>query len=263
PIVDASSRIIAVLSGHPNDPNWDIVHRRAADAVQMAGDRCHFPKKTLSHRRGSFPALNWGISYGGGQKQPGNLYHSTQNSQALSDLLKNDYVSRIAGYASAAFATWAPNLYTYYETHFNALLKHDPSLRRNWPTSVWASFAVNFGPKTVCRRHRDFANLPFGWCAITALGDFDPSQGGHLVLWSLKLIVEFPPGSTILVPSAAIPHSNIPIGRRETRYSFTQFSAGVRTGHLGTCTEDCRSHDSHMLPCRYSHPAVLDNQIYL
>jgi hypothetical protein len=37
----------------------------------------------------------------------------------------------------------------------------------------------------------------------------------------------------------------------------------VTTGYLGTCTEDCRSHDSHMLPCRYSHPAVLDNQIYL
>ncbi|KAF8196484.1 hypothetical protein BJ912DRAFT_846849, partial [Pholiota molesta] len=154
------------------------------------------------------------------------LTHNAQNSRALSALVANENISRIAKYANAAFATWAPNLYTYYESHFDALLEHDPSLRRNWPNNVWASFAVNFGPKTVCRRHRDFANLPFGWCGITALGEFDPSQGGHLILWSLKLVIEFPPGSTILVPSAAIPHSNVPIGRRETRYSFTQFSAG-------------------------------------
>jgi hypothetical protein len=132
----------------------------------------------------------------------------------------------MAGYANKAFATWAPNLFTYYETHFDELLDHDPTLRRNWPQNVWASFAINFGPRTICQPHRDFANLPFGWCGITALGDFDPTSGGHLILWSLKLVVEFPPGSTILVPSAAITHSNVPIGRREKRFSFTQFSAG-------------------------------------
>ncbi|KAJ7156364.1 hypothetical protein C8R46DRAFT_1226585 [Mycena filopes] len=28
--------------------------------------------------------------------------------------------------------------------------------------------------------HRDFANLAFGWCAITALGDYDFTKGGHV-----------------------------------------------------------------------------------
>lgn len=40
------------------------------------------------------------------------------------------------------------------------------------------------------------------------------------------MAVEFPAGSTILVPSAAIAHSNTPIQRGERRYSFTQYSAG-------------------------------------
>lgn len=40
------------------------------------------------------------------------------------------------------------------------------------------------------------------------------------------MVIEFPPGSTILVPSAAIAHSNVPIQRGEQRYSFTQYSAG-------------------------------------
>lgn len=39
-------------------------------------------------------------------------------------------------------------------------------------------------------------------------------------------MIEFPPGSTILLPSAVISHSNVPIQPNETRYSWTQFSAG-------------------------------------
>lgn len=69
-------------------------------------------------------------------------------------------------------------------------------------------------------------NLAFGWCAITALGDYDPTLGGHLVLWDLGIIIEFPPGSTILIPSACIKHSNISIQPHETRYSIVQYAAG-------------------------------------
>ncbi len=79
----------------------------------------------------------------------------------------------------------------------------------------------------MCFPHLDFANLPFGFCAITALGDYDPTKGGHLILWECKLVIEFPPGSTILIPSAIITHSNVPIGAGEKRYSVTQYSAGA------------------------------------
>ncbi|KAJ7805222.1 hypothetical protein B0H13DRAFT_1670518, partial [Mycena leptocephala] len=34
------------------------------------------------------------------------------------------------------------------------------------------------------------------------------------------------PGTTILIPSAALFHSNIPIANGERRYSFTQYTAG-------------------------------------
>jgi hypothetical protein len=63
-------------------------------------------------------------------------------------------------------------------------------------------------------------------CAVTAFGDFDPKKGGHLILWECGLVIEFPPGSTILLPSATISHSNVTIGRDERRYSFTQYTAG-------------------------------------
>jgi hypothetical protein len=97
---------------------------------------------------------------------------------------------------------------------------------RNFPGSIFACASMNFGPRVRSFIHRDFLNLAFGWCAITALGDFDPAKGGHLILWDLKLAVEFPPGSTILIPSAALTHSNTTICRDKSRLSFTQYSAG-------------------------------------
>lgn len=125
-----------------------------------------------------------------------------------------------------AFATWAPHLYAYYVSHLGPLFKTYPRLQRNFLNSVFACATLNFGPITCCFDHVDSGNLPFGWCAITALGKFDPTLGGHLVLWELRLVIEFPPGSTILIPSGAIHHSNIAIRAGESRYSFTQYTAG-------------------------------------
>lgn len=85
---------------------------------------------------------------------------------------------------------------------------------------------ANFGPNTITIDHTDFANLATGLCAITALGSFDSNIGGHLILWDLKLIIEFPPGATILILSALLRHSNAPIQSGEQRFSLTQYSAG-------------------------------------
>lgn len=123
-------------------------------------------------------------------------------------------------------ATWAPHLYSYYVDHLGPLFKTYPELQRNFLNSVFACATFNFGPNTCCFDHVDTGNLPFGWCAITALGNFDPTFGGHLVLWDLKIVIEFPPGSTILIPSGSIRHSNITIRPGEDRYSFTQYTAG-------------------------------------
>jgi hypothetical protein len=101
-----------------------------------------------------------------------------------------------------------------------------PSLRPNFAGSVFAACTFNFGPRAVCAPHLDFANLAWGWCAIMALGNFDPDLGSHLILWDLGLVIRFPPGSTILIPSALIRHSNVPIRAHEERSSFVQYTAG-------------------------------------
>ncbi|KAL1739419.1 hypothetical protein HDZ31DRAFT_68957 [Schizophyllum fasciatum] len=134
---------------------------------------------------------------------------------------------RIAHFASSVFYNWAPRLWMHYAEHMRVLFENDPTLERNFAKSVWACITINFGPRTVTYKHRDFGNLPYGWCAITALGKYDPDRGGHLVLWECGLVIRFPPGSTIIIPSSIIHHSNTKIARKETRYSVTQYTTGA------------------------------------
>ena len=123
-------------------------------------------------------------------------------------------------------ASKAPKLYDHYLQCLSRIYAKHPQLKRLFPSSVFAAASFNFGPRTTCFKHKDFANLPFGLCAVTALGDFDPKVGGHLILWECKLVIEFPPGATILLPSAIIAHSNTPVQKHEHRYSFAQYTAG-------------------------------------
>jgi hypothetical protein len=123
------------------------------------------------------------------------------------------------------FRLYAPLVFAMYKETADALFDSDKSLLRNFAKCVWTAATFNFGPRTVTFPHIDALNLAWGWCAIIALGLFNADLGGHLVLWDLKLIICFPAGSTILIPSALLRHSNLPIQDHESRYSFTQFAA--------------------------------------
>jgi hypothetical protein len=116
-------------------------------------------------------------------------------------------------------------LFAFYQAQMALLAAWNRALRWNFVGSVFAACTFNFGPRVICASHLDFANLSWGWCALTALGDFDPDLGGHLILWDLRLVIRFPPGSTILLPSAIVRHSNVPIQAHERRSSFAQYTA--------------------------------------
>ncbi|KAJ7884969.1 hypothetical protein B0H13DRAFT_2235324 [Mycena leptocephala] len=141
-------------------------------------------------------------------------------------LISNIAFIRLAGFATGLFANWAPNLFDFYVDYKRLFYKRYKHLKRPFLNGIFSACTFNLGPRTCALGHRDFGNLAFGWCAITAFGDFDYRKGGHLILWDCKLILEFPPGCTILIPSAAIFHSNIPIASHERRFSFTQYTAG-------------------------------------
>ncbi len=106
------------------------------------------------------------------------------------------------------------------------LLDRDPGLEPPFRKNVFAATTFNLGGKVATYTHTDHLNYAPGWCAVVALGNFDSKLGGHLVLWDLNIYVEFPAGSLILLPSAILRHSNVAIQEGESRYSFTQYTAG-------------------------------------
>ncbi|KAJ7826485.1 hypothetical protein B0H14DRAFT_2368147, partial [Mycena olivaceomarginata] len=179
------------------------------------------------HRRAqdSFPAIGRGLSHGGGQIEPGELCNNVSNTQLTDELLADPSFQRLAGFANFLFAMWAPMLFAFYQAQMALLAAWNCALRWNFVDSVFSACTFNFGPRVICASHLDFANLSWGWCAVTALGDFDPNLGGHLILWDLRLVIRFPPGSTILLPSAIVRHSNVPIQAHERRSSFAQYTA--------------------------------------
>jgi len=241
PIVDKEGRVVALLAGRPADENWDEVQEAAAALLEKIRVDCpEFDEGC--HWRGDFPTLRCGVSHGGGRTQPMNFVNSPKKQRALEELNSHPSFVRIAGFMnctphafgtacianipSAVLATWAPKLHEHYVKNITSLFSHDNTLFRPFPRSIFPATTYNLGPQTTCTRHFDFANLAYGWCGIAALGRFDPTKGGHLVLWELGLVVEFPPGSIVLIPSAVVSHSNTPIMPHEARYSVTQYAAG-------------------------------------
>lgn len=108
----------------------------------------------------------------------------------------------------------------------NVLRQKLPHLPDNFPGfSEFAAAAFNLGGNVWTFKHWDFLNWPFGWCAITALGNFDPGRTAQLILWELKLVIDFPHGATVLIPSGVITHSNTPVATGDTCMSFTQYTA--------------------------------------
>lgn len=118
-----------------------------------------------------------------------------------------------------------------------ALYASDATLRRNFKDNVFAAVAVNFAMQVNTDGHTDDGNLPNGWCPITSLGNF--KHGGQIVLDELKLIIEFPRGTSVYIPSATVTHYTLPVGEGEHRYSMTQYSGGglFRWVYNGFCSD--------------------------
>ncbi|KAK7434032.1 hypothetical protein VKT23_020431 [Stygiomarasmius scandens] len=244
PIIDSSGLVIGVASPPPikdGKSNWTGVNSDAVSALERERDgppakpnkKCKAKgvrkpglKLSEQHRRGDFGAQATGFSANGGMQYAKRFYHSEKVKRAMDRLLQHPAFVRIAGHGSAIFATWAPKLFQYYSECMDKVLENNPSVYFNFRNSIFAAATFNFGPQTVALEHVDHLNYIYGLCSITALGFYDYTRGGHLILWDLKLVIEFPPGWTILIPSSYLRHGNTDIAPGEKRFSFTQYTSG-------------------------------------
>lgn len=127
--------------------------------------------------------------------------------------------------AAAVFRDYAERLHSFCKETLEKLEERHPELRRPFADTAFAGITFNFGPGVCTFPHKDCMNLSWGWCSITALGEYDHRKGGHIILWDLGVAVEFPAHSTILIPSAIVKHSNASIQEGERRQSVTQYNS--------------------------------------
>ncbi|KAG6825172.1 hypothetical protein H0H92_004467 [Tricholoma furcatifolium] len=225
PLVSKEGHIFGVLVGQvADDSTWLESCQRAFEAMKKEGQNTVFSDIESNHCHGAFPAVNVGITMGFGTTYPTNLSNCAHTAM-VSRLLNNPDIVRIANFVDATFNLWAPNLYQHYSDHVNPLFEKLPYLWRIFERCVFPTAAFNFGGNVVTKAHRDCMNSAIGWCAIIALGTFNPMKSGHAVFPDIKLIVEFPPGSVIFIPSATLTHGNLPVIDGE-RMSFTLYCSG-------------------------------------
>ncbi|KAF9024873.1 hypothetical protein BDP27DRAFT_1248575, partial [Rhodocollybia butyracea] len=175
---------------------------------------------------GEFTAHATGISFGGGCQWPGNIKISGEaNKSSMNNLLQHPAMHRLVGFTNSMFNLFMHKTYVEYKNTLSEHLVQYPHLRSTSPKTVFAATTINFGTHVITPPHLDAGNLVHSWCSDTALGEYDPDKGGHLILWPFKLAIHFPPGFTILFPSALITHLNISILPHKQRCSIVQYSA--------------------------------------
>ncbi|KAI0039516.1 hypothetical protein FA95DRAFT_1463183, partial [Auriscalpium vulgare] len=228
-ILDRKGRVLAQLAAPPRrDPSWADVPASVSEEMQEVAEVCQFSPEQQAHTRGRYPSLSIGYMHGGGPKSPYNITFDYRGQEAAAErLLSHQGVRRLAGLGSGVYQTFSSRAFDRCAGVLDDIRARRPFLRTPFANSVFPAVTFNFGPRALTVPHRDSQNVPYGWCAVTALGNFDYHLGGHLVLWDLALVIEFPPESTILIPSALITHSNVAIQPGETRQSMTQWCAGA------------------------------------
>jgi hypothetical protein len=114
-ITDRTGARIAVLAGRPDDIDFRKACADAYNAIQIEGAQIKFEDDQLRHKRGDFPAVNIGVSHGGGTKEPTNL-NVGRAAGAAERLLQNEGLRRLSEFQDGEPLTLTldPNVFDYF-----------------------------------------------------------------------------------------------------------------------------------------------------
>ncbi|KAE9392037.1 hypothetical protein BT96DRAFT_944950 [Gymnopus androsaceus JB14] len=196
PIIDRLRRIVTVLAGQP-EGNYADDLMKAHDAMKTDGTKAGLGKGALEggHLRGRFPAYNCGTTMRMGSPRP-IVMRPKDKVLSYIDCLDGQ-VPKLCPFAIGSLGL--------------------PENFKN--VSVFAAVAFNFGGNIGTFKHRDALNWAFG-------RTFDPTRSAQLILWELKLVINFSHTATVLTPSAIVTNSNTAVAEGDDRGSFTQYTAG-------------------------------------
>ncbi|KIK66717.1 hypothetical protein GYMLUDRAFT_238953 [Collybiopsis luxurians FD-317 M1] len=162
---------------------------------------------------------------GQGQMEPMNFAQMKHNAGVWEEILGDPFVKRMARLCDYGIESYFSQIHTLL-TNLNHQLAnvHNPHLKQNFPDVCFAACHLNLD-FAVSELHNDLLNVFFTMCVVWCCGPFNHKMGGHLILWELGIVIKFPSGCGFIFPSAAISHTNIPIGSDECRHSIAFFTA--------------------------------------
>ncbi|KAE9404871.1 hypothetical protein BT96DRAFT_812948 [Gymnopus androsaceus JB14] len=237
------TQIVRTAAGHrvmglyasPRDPNWAELMEAFDNLMEWLFRCLKLPPGLLDHRRGRYATIGVGYGFGGGRRRPGSYVNSAHNARLLQQALGSPVIHRIARYVDQGLLALFPALHSLCTNLDRSVVDVDnPEIQRSFQNCCYPACHFNLHSSSTAY-HSDYWNYIGGMCAIVSGGKFDCKRSAHFIAWSLGLAFEFPPGTAIFVPSAAVPHSNTPLAKHERRHSLAFFlPAGlVRWYHNG------------------------------
>ncbi|KAJ7223780.1 hypothetical protein C8J57DRAFT_1094141 [Mycena rebaudengoi] len=122
-------------------------------------------------------------------------------------------------------------LYAYLWDTLHPIYEQDQTLEHNFSNSIFPTATANCGPHTSTFEHTDFLNLMNGLCSTSCGGSFDPTTSALFYMCQFNLVIEFLPGTSLLIPSTICSHGNMPLKPGEMQVLFTQYAAGAAYGY--------------------------------
>ncbi|KAJ3552345.1 hypothetical protein NP233_g12904 [Leucocoprinus birnbaumii] len=237
-LVDTEGTIFGALAGQPKDPGWSKRCMRLFDIMAEDADAAaKLPKKNTQHRRGFYPAIDTGVTFAPGDSKAHNLRLERKEAALVENKEALEIERSIQKFVETSIDVFAPRLYGYIKDHMQRLQRHPDytGLRWNDPHGAMSGKTRNFPWCVATVPHRDVMNMAFAWCGVVAIGPYNAIYGGHFVIHNMKLAIQFPHGALILIPSAFLWHSNVPVRHEDHRASVTFYTSGGLYRFIDNC----------------------------
>ncbi|KAJ7086889.1 hypothetical protein B0H15DRAFT_801511 [Mycena belliarum] len=230
-VVADDSSLVLVLGGRPRNGDWvPLLAPEATGACSEAAQRMvQTPDEIAS---GAAPTLTGGVGETFNEDIPPTEHTGGRALNALIffQLFRSLAVKRLVGYGNLLLQVYCPTAFSALQAEKLAFLEHKRSALYPCDSSVFSSTTFEFGgPHRRTSSNGQPDRFQAGaWSVLHALGNYAPTRGGHVIFWDLGIVVCFPSGSTILIPTGVIHYSFVKVREDEFRYSLLQWAgAGI------------------------------------
>ncbi|KAJ6449414.1 hypothetical protein C8R47DRAFT_1084721 [Mycena vitilis] len=248
--------LVLVLGGYPRNRQW---HKTVTDPAtrdcEAAIRDLRQPQEDIDAKLR--PALSGGVGDTFNEPiVPTPPYGHVLNALVFFQLFSTLAMKRLAGYGSILLQIYCKAAHSRLQAQKEEFLKRYPEAMYPSDTSVYSAATFDFGaPRRTA--NPTATKPPLGACL----------KGGHIILWDLGLVITFPAGASILIPTGLVRYSFVRVRPGESRYSLLQwagagmgrwFENGQRTDADFGARATREEHDTREAQRRTSNATALD-----